>query len=56
MDAGTGVEPVAPDHETGMLPLHHPTMNPLPTWQRDYLLVRNMISTEETLIAIILSK
>ena len=24
MDAGSGVEPEAPEHETGMLPLHYP--------------------------------
>ena len=24
VDAGAGIEPAAPDNETGMLPLHHP--------------------------------
>ena len=24
LDAGAGVEPTAPDHDSGMLPLHHP--------------------------------
>lgn len=24
LDAGVGVEPTAPDHDSGMLPLHHP--------------------------------
>lgn len=26
LGAGAGIEPAAPDHETGMLPLHHPAI------------------------------
>lgn len=29
MGAGLGLEPKAPEHETGMLPLHHPAKKPI---------------------------
>lgn len=40
MDAGAGIEPTAPDNETGMLPLHHPA-----EWQNE--LHRNGVGIEQ---------
>lgn len=34
LGAGAGIEPAAPDNETGMLPLHHPAILP-PAWPGD---------------------
>lgn len=47
---------MAPEDETGMLPLHHPTKYPAARRQRDYLLVRNMIDPKKMLVLIISSE
>ena len=47
---------MAPEDETGMLPLHHPDIYPAAIWQREYLLIGNMIDPEQMLIPLILSK